>query len=101
MNKKETDKTGEQPADFYDDLAYRALANPDLSEGLANQIARVSKNTAASLRGGARPGAGRKPLPPHERRKPRTLYLTDAEWVRLLEVLANLKRERATGNRQQ
>jgi hypothetical protein len=30
--------------------------------------------------GGARPGAGRKPLPPDEKAKVRSIKITDAEW---------------------
>ena len=36
------------------------------------------------MRGGARPGAGRKPLPPELRRKPVVVYVTDEmrQWLR-------------------
>lgn len=55
-------KTDDELADEYTILADKALRNPDISDELAFQIARVSTNTAKSLRGGNREGAGRKPL---------------------------------------
>lgn len=47
--------------------------------------------------GGKRDGAGRKPLPEAERRKPRTLYLTDREWFEVQEF-ANKKRAGGVSN---
>ncbi len=82
------EKSDEELASEYDDLAYKALANPDLSEGLANQIARVAKNTASALRhGGAREGAGR---PPNGRKR-FVAYVTDEEREKLLSAVPRLR----------
>lgn len=80
----------EQLANEYDDLAYRAIANPDLSDGLANSIARIAKNTAKSLRGGKREGAGR-PTIDHQRRERLVLYTTPDERKQLLSLLKSLR----------
>lgn len=34
-------------------------------------------------KGGVRPGAGRKPLPPDQATKPRSIRLNDARWEKL------------------
>lgn len=56
-------KTKEELADDYTVLADKSLRNPDISDELAHQIARISANTVKSLRGGKREGAGRKQSP--------------------------------------
>lgn len=37
--------------------------------------------------------AGRKPLPPDQKRKPRSLKATDEEWQRILEYARQIKED--------
>ena len=43
-------------------------------------------------KGGKRPGAGRKKLPPGQKRTLRTMMATDEEWQKIKEFAADLKR---------
>lgn len=39
------------------------------------------------MKGGPRPGAGRKPLPPEEQTRPRSVRLTQARWEKLKRLI--------------
>jgi hypothetical protein len=90
------EKTDEQMADDYTILADQFLRDPDISDELAYQVARIATNTAKSLRqhGGPREGAGRPPAPDDEnKRRPRTLFVSDAELPKIKAFIASLRAE--------
>ena len=43
------------------------------------------------MKGGKREGSGRPPLPPGQKRKPRSLKATDAEWTAIRQFAKELK----------
>jgi hypothetical protein len=48
-------------------------------------------------KGGRQPGAGRKPLPEGQKLKQRSIYVTDAEWTEVQQLIQDLRQKKETG----